>query len=111
MGGIEVGRTRQEIMATLSAEDRAFVEARASELLREVKGLKTLRLLTKRSQEQIAQVLGIKQPAVLKMERQTDLYLSTLRRFVEAAGGKLELRIELPGTGPIRLTGMGDLES
>jgi len=70
-----------------------------------------LRLLTKRSQEQIAQVLGIKQSAVLKMERQTDLYLSTLRHFVEAAGGKLEPRIGLPGTGPIRLTGMGDLES
>lgn len=110
MGDIEMGRSRQEIMATLSAEDKASVDARVSELLGEVEGLKALRLLTKRSQEQIAQGLGIKQPAVLKMERQTDLYLSTLRRFVEAAGGKLELRIELPGTGPIRLTGMGDLE-
>lgn len=106
-----MGRSRQEIMATLSAEDKASVDARVSELLGEVEGLKALRLLTKRSQEQIAQGLGIKQPAVLKMERQTDLYLSTLRRFVEAAGGKLELRIELPGTGPIRLTGMGDLET
>jgi hypothetical protein len=46
---------------------------------------------------------------VLKIERQTDLYLSTLRRFVEAAGGTLELRVELPGTGVMRLTGMGEL--
>ena len=68
-------------------------------------------LLTARSQEQIAQSLGIKQPAVFKIERQTDLYLSTLRRFVEAAGGTLELRVELPGSGVLRLTGMGELNT
>ena len=48
-----------------------------------------MRKLAERSQEQIARSLGIKQPSVLKIERQTDLYLSTLRRFIEAAGGKL----------------------
>jgi len=98
-------------MDALSPEDRAAVEARAAELIAEVEGLKALRLLAKRSQEQIAQGLGIKQPAVLKIERQTDLYLSTLRRFVEAAGGTLELRVELPGKGVIHLTGMGDLNN
>jgi len=46
-----------------------------------------------------------------KIERQTDLYLSTLRRFVEAAGGTLELRVELPGTGVIYLTAMGELNT
>jgi predicted transcriptional regulator len=60
-----------------------------------------------RSQEQIAQALGIKQPSVLKIERQTDLYLSTLRRFVEAAGGTLESCVELPGKGVMHLTGVG----
>jgi len=48
---------------------------------------------------------------VVKIERQTDLYLSTLRRFVEAAGGTLELRVRLPGMGVIHLTGMGELNS
>jgi hypothetical protein len=43
------------------------------------------------------------------MEKQADLYLSTLRRFVEAAGGKLELHVDLPGKGSFRLTGIGDL--
>ena len=43
------------------------------------------------------------------MERQTDLYLSTLRRFVEAAGGTLELRVTLPGQGAMSLTGVGEL--
>lgn len=105
------GRTRKEIMASLSPADRAAVEARTAELHAEVEGLKALRQLAERSQEQIAQSLGVKQPAVLKIERQTDLYLSTLRRFVEAAGGTLELRVELPGSGVLRLTGMGELNT
>ena len=105
-----MGRTRQEIMAGLPAERRAKIEARAAELHDEVEGLKALRLLTERSQEQIAQSLGVKQPSVAKIEQQTDLYLSTLRRFVEAAGGKLELRVELPGKGVLHLTGLGELK-
>jgi DNA-binding XRE family transcriptional regulator len=104
-------RTLEEVLAAMPADQRAEVEARSRELHKEVEGLKALRVLAKRSQEQIAQGLGIKQPSVLKIERQTDLYLSTLRKFVEAAGGTLELRVQLPGTGIMTLTGMGELSS
>ena len=106
-----MGRTREEIMASLPMARRSLIDARAAELHVEVEGLKALRLLAQRSQEQIAQSLGVKQPSVLKIERQTDLYLSTLRRFVEAAGGTLELRVELPGKGVLHLTGLGELKS
>lgn len=104
-----MGRTLDQMMERLPEKRRLAIEARADELLAEVEGLKALRALAERSQEQIADALGIKQPSVHKIERQTDLYLSTLRRFVEAAGGTLELRVELPGKGVIRLTGVGDL--
>ena len=97
----------KELMDALPPERRAKVEARSVELVDEVEGLKAFRQLAERSQEQIAQSLGIKQPSVHKIEKQTDLYLSTLRRFVEAAGGSLELRVELPGKGVLRLTGVG----
>ncbi|BAK67584.1 MAG: helix-turn-helix domain-containing protein [Sphingobium sp.] len=106
-----MGRSRSEIMAALPEERRRRIEARAQELVAEVEGLKALRQLAERSQEQIAETLGVKQPSVHKIERQTDLYLSTLRRFVEAAGGKLELRVELPGKGVLHLTGVGDLHA
>ncbi|QUM72963.1 helix-turn-helix domain-containing protein [Sphingopyxis granuli] len=106
-----MGRSRSEIMATLPEDRRRRIEARAQELVAEVEGLKALRQLAERSQEQIAETLGVKQPSVHKIERQTDLYLSTLRRFVEAAGGKLELRVELPGKGVLHLTGVGDLHA
>ena len=104
-----MGRTRAEIMASLPEDRRNRIEARAQELIAEVEGLKELRILAERTQEQIAQSLAIKQPSVVKMERQTDLYISTLRRFVEAAGGSLELTVRLPGKGVISIRGLGEL--
>ncbi|MDB5440436.1 MAG: family transcriptional regulator [Caulobacteraceae bacterium] len=104
-----MARTMNEVVAAMPPERQVRIKARTETLRAEVEGLKELRLLAERSQEQIAQSLGIKQPAVLKMERQADLYLSTLRRFVEAAGGTLELRVQLPGKGVLHLTGMGEI--
>ena len=99
----------KDMLARLPAERRRRIEKRAVEIKAEVEGLQALRSLAERSQEQIAQSLGIKQPSVHKMEKQADLYISTLRRFVEAAGGKLELLVELPGKGSFRLTGLGQI--
>ncbi|WP_295527201.1 XRE family transcriptional regulator [Novosphingobium sp. Chol11] len=104
-----LGRTLDEVIAAMSPESQARIAERSAQLHAEVEGLKALRKLAQRSQQQIAQSLGIKQPSVVKIEKQTDLYLSTLRRFVEAAGGTLELRVELPGTGPFTLTGVGEI--
>ena len=110
-GTTVLGRTLDQMIAAMPPESQARIAERSAELHAEVEGLKALRKLAKRSQEQIARSLGIKQPAIAKIERQTDLYLSTLRRFVEAAGGTLELRVELPGSGVLRLTGMGELNT
>lgn len=104
-----MGRTLDEMMSALPEGRRRKIEARSAELIAEVEGLKALRRLAERSQEEMAAVLKIKQPSVHKIEKQTDLYLSTLRRYVKAAGGTLELRVELPGKGIMRLTGVGDL--
>jgi len=106
-----MGRTVNEVIAELPAQRRQIVEARAKELLLKVEGLRELRILAERSQEQIADSLGIKQPSVHKIERQTDFYLSTLRRFIEAAGGELELRVTLPGKGVIELKSVGELNA
>ena len=106
-----MGRTHSEIMAALPPERRRKIEARTAELVAEVEGLQALRKLAERSQAEMAKELKIKQPSVHKIEKQTDLYLSTLRRYIEAAGGTLELRVELPGKGTMHLTGVGDLHS
>lgn len=104
-----MGRTLNEMMAGLPTARRKAIEARTAELIAEVEGLQALRKLAERSQAEMAAKLRIKQPSVHKIEKQTDLYLSTLRRYVEAAGGTLELRVELPGKGTMSLTGVGDL--
>lgn len=106
-----MGRTRSEMVASLPVARQRKIAERAADLVAEVEGLKALRQLAERSQAEMAMTLKIKQPSVHKIEKQTDLYLSTLRRFVEAAGGTLELRIELPGKGTMHLTGVGDLSA
>jgi predicted transcriptional regulator len=106
-----VARTLREVIAAMPADSQARIAERSAELHAEVEGLKALRQLVDRTQEQVAQSLGVKQPGIARIERQTDLYLSTLRRFVEAAGGTLELRVTLPGKGVIHLTVLGDLSA
>ena len=101
-----MARTLDEVINALPTAQRAQVEARTLELIQEVEGLRALRQLLGLTQEELGDRLGIKQPSVHKIERQADVQLSTLRRFVEAAGGSLELIIRLPDTGPIRLVGL-----
>jgi DNA-binding XRE family transcriptional regulator len=58
--------------------------------------LHELRAARQLTQEDLAEVLGVNQAAVSKLERRTDMYVSTLARFIEAMGGKLEIRAVFP---------------
>jgi len=104
-------RTLEQALAALPAGRRKKVEQRATEMIAEVDSLQAVRKLADKTQEQIAAVLGKKQPSIQKMEKQADFYVSTLRRFVEAAGGTVEIRINLPGHAPVRLAAFGDLKA
>ena len=106
-----MARTLEDVMADFPPERRAKIETRKQELLAEIQGLKAVRKLAGMTQAQIAQALGKKQPSVQKMERQADYYVSTLRRFVEAAGGSVEIRVNLPGQAPVVLGGLSDLSN
>jgi transcriptional regulator with XRE-family HTH domain len=68
---------------------------RHQELKRKVASLRELRLIAGKAQADVATALQIKQPSVSKIETQVDMYLSTLRAYVEAIGGELELVIRL----------------
>ena len=98
-----MGRTTAELLAAMAPERRARIEARAAGMIAEIESLEAVRKLAGKTQAQIAAALGKKQPSVQKMEKQADFYVSTLRRFVEAAGGTVEIRISLPGHAPVRL--------
>lgn len=75
---------------------------------RKLNGLRELRLATGKVQAEIAAALNIRQPSISKLEKQTDMHLSTLRSYVEAIGGELELVVRLPHGGWIRLSGVGE---
>jgi hypothetical protein len=78
------------------------------EIKQEVKGLRELRLIAGKAQADVATVLRIKQPSVSKVENQTDMCLSTLRAYVEAIGGKLDLVVRLPDRPMSRVYRLSD---
>ncbi|MDR7035486.1 putative XRE-type DNA-binding protein [Methylobacterium sp. BE186] len=104
-----MGRNLDDVIAALPEERRGAVEARFQRLKDEVESLGELRRLAGRAQAEIASALQIKQPSVSKIEKQADLYLSTLRSYVEAIGGQLDLIVRLPAHAPVRLERLGDV--
>src|SRR5688572_1996342 len=81
--------------STMSSAARARARERTRTLLAEMP-LQELRLARRLSQATLAQFLGANQPQVSKIEHSTDLYVSTLRRYVEAMGGELEIVARFP---------------
>ncbi len=76
----EIGQPLNLIIDRLPAEQQARIETRYQEMRQEVEGLRELRTIAGKAQADIAAALNIKQPSVSKIEKQTDMYLSTLRR-------------------------------
>jgi DNA-binding XRE family transcriptional regulator len=104
-----MGRSLDQIIAKLPRQRRERVEARYQELRREVEGLRELRQIAGKAQADIAATLNIKQPSVSKIEKQADMYLSTLRSYVEAIGGELELTVKLPQRPVLKIHHLGDV--
>lgn len=104
-----MGRSLNEVIAALPPEEQARIDTRYQELKQEVEGLRELRQLAGKAQADIASALNIKQPSVSKIEKQADMYLSTLRNYVEAIGGQLELTVKLPARPALRLKSLGDV--
>ncbi|MBC5765747.1 helix-turn-helix domain-containing protein [Ramlibacter albus] len=95
-----MGRNVEEIISALPAGRRKRIETQArriaDEMIREADSLAAMRKATGRTQTELAQVLGVTQHAVSQIERRTDLYVSTLQRYVEALGYKLEVTLVTP---------------
>jgi DNA-binding XRE family transcriptional regulator len=95
----------------LSAAQRKKVESRAAELIAEEMTLRELRKARKLTQVRMAKQLGITQDSVSRLEKRSDLLLSTLRKAVEAMGGNLSLVAEFPDRPPVVLSGIAEDDS
>lgn len=91
-----MGRTLEQLLAEEQPDVVADAQAMATDILLNIH-LAELREKVQKTQVEMAQALGIRQPTVASMEKRgRDVKLSTLKRYVEAAGGKLRLDVELP---------------
>jgi DNA-binding XRE family transcriptional regulator len=104
------GRMFLDFSRTVSAvpAQRQGSGKRRQEPKLEIKGLRELRQIAGKAQADVATALQIKQPSVSKIEKQADMYLSTLRAYVQAIGGELELLVTLPDRSVLRLYRLGD---
>jgi len=105
-----MGRTVNEKLNELPQPRREKVERRAAELIVEEYSLRDLRRALGRTQTKIASTLKVGQDTVARYEQRSDMLLSTLRRYVEAAGGALSLVADFPNRPSVRLKGIGDID-
>ena len=103
-----MARNVNDIIERLSAAQRKKVEARAAQLTAEEMTLREIRKARKLTQQKIAKSLRIGQEGVSRIEKRSDLLISTLRGYVEAMGGQLSLLAEFPGREPVALSGIGE---
>ena len=94
-----MARKLEQILADLPTKRRASVEVRAGNLAT----LKDLRRAVEQTQHDLAATLGVGQDTISRLEKRSDMLLSTLRRYVEAMGGKLELVAQFPDRPPMVL--------
>lgn len=96
------------VFASLSPEHRTRVEKRAAELINEEMTLRALRKAMALTQVKLAKALGTSQESVSRLEKRSDMLLSTLSSYVEAMGGSLRLVAEFPERGAVQVQ-LGDI--
>ena len=95
-----------ELTKDFTPERRARVDARKAEL-RAAMPLHELRQARAMTQKAVGEVLTVNQPAVAKLERRADMYVSNLRAYIEAMGGRLNIVAEFP-QGNVVITNFSD---
>ncbi len=100
--------TLEQKIAQLDADHRNEIAAEFARLRAEYLTLRDLRKARHLTQVQLAESLGQNQVSIAKLEKRTDLLLSTLRRYIEAMGGKLNLVVEFPDRTPVILDTLGE---
>lgn len=101
-----------DVLKKLPKREQKAIEQRRRELLAEYMTLQDLRKARELTQQRMAELLGIKQANVSRLEKRSDLLLSTLGSYVAAMGGRLRLVAEFPDRPPVVLSKLsGESES
>ena len=103
-------KTLDQILGGLPEERREHIAARSEELILEEHALRRLRKARKLTQERMAELLGVRQDSISRLERRSDLLLSTLRSYVEAMGGSLQLLVKFDDERSVALSSLLESE-
>ena len=103
-----MGRTLKDLMEGLEPDRPARIGTRAEETHQEYLTLKELRSRMELTQTALAHNMGVAQATIAQLEQRNDIHVSTLRKYVEALGGTVSIIADMPGQGPVPLTGLGD---
>ena len=98
-----MARKLDDMMAALPPDRLQRIDARAMELAT----LKDLRQAAQQTQEQLAATLGVGQDTISRLEKRSDMLLSTLRHYVESMGGQLNLVAQFPIRPPVVIEHLG----
>ena len=94
-----------DILGALPAKRQKKIAARAAELAT----LRDLRIAASQTQADMAQALGVRQDTISRLEQRSDMLLSTMRRYVEAMGGRLDLVATFPNRPSVKVAQLADL--
>jgi len=101
-------RTMNEFIASLPKERQKRIRKRSKKLVEEYMALQEIRKARELTQKDVAKKLKISQDGVSRLEQRSDVMLSTLRKYVEAMGGSLNLVAQFPDRPPVEIAGFSD---
>jgi len=102
-----MARKFEELIQEMPPAARSRAEARATQLIAEY-ALHELREARSMTQARLAEILGKDQSVISRIEKRTDMYVSTLADFIRAMGGELEIRAVFP-EGSVKIGKFGDI--
>jgi transcriptional regulator with XRE-family HTH domain len=102
-------KTLEQKLNEISPERPKKIKVRTRELVAREMSLRELRHAVNKTQKTVARTLNMGQEGISRLEKRSDLLLSTLRNYVEAVGGSLTLVAQFPDQEPIAIEGLGEV--
>ena len=106
-----MARSLKDKMNALSTERKNIIQERTNQLIAEEMTLRDLRLALEKTQEDLGEILHMKQEGISRLEKRSDMLISTLSKYISAMGGSLKLMAEFPNRKPVEIHGISDIRS
>ena len=104
-----MAKTIHEFIATLPPEEQESIKEGYKELWAEYMAMQEIRKAMALTQEEVAKRLHIAQSSLSRLEKRNDLLISTLRKFIEAMGGRLHITVTFPDRPPVEISGFSEV--